>query len=160
MQIATYVPHVPVTTRIASASQAAPQKPDSSDNNDSVSIGSSFFQDTTIGRGLKNVAKGGLVAGGIPALGALGAQLGGAGVLGALAGATALGAYLGTKIDLDSSTVEKAAFGGALAAAGCMIGTVAGQVGGVGAGLLVAGTFGAMGAFRGVLETAAENNWI
>lgn len=156
MQITASVPRVPVTTR--SASQAAPQQPDS--NKDSVSIGSSFFKDTTIGRGLKNVAKGGLVAGGIPVLGALGAQMGAAGILGALAGTTALGAYLGTRLDLDGSVAEKAAMGGAMAAAGCMIGTVAGQVGGVDAGLLVAGTFGAIGAFRGVLETMAENNWI
>ncbi len=155
MQITASVPRVPTTAR--SASPAPSEKTPTS--NDSVSIGS-FFNDTLIGRGLSNVAKGGLVAGGIPVLGAIGAQLGGAGILGSLAGTAALGAFLGSTMDLDGSKLEKAAMGGAMAGLGCMIGCVASQVGGLEAGFMVAGTLGAIGGFRGVLETAAEANWI
>ena len=159
MQIGSLVPHAPKLARAASG--AAPASTSNNSSADSVTLGQRpSWTESAFGHTVTNVARGAAIVGGIPALGALAAQAGGIGITGALAGSVALGAYLGSKSDLGDSTLEKAAMGGSLAGLGCMIGSVAGQVGGVGAGLMVAGTFGAIGAFRGVLETMSEYNWI
>lgn len=161
MQVSTLSFSTPTnSTRQASSPKPAGEPPPAAD---SIAVRSNWT-DNALVRGVtclaRNVGRNVAIIGGIPALGAAGHLIGGGpGVVAAVLGGSAAGAYLAQSSDMPGTTMERTLFGGSLAAAGTLAAAL-GASAGLPEAAIVVGSAAAIGVFRGCIETLSEYNLV